>query len=462
MLSMRRPMIRFRCLGFALTILAICSVVLGAGPAGSANPGPRRPSVIVICVDTLRADHLMAYGSLRPLTPRMDALLARGVVMETARTPVPLTTPAVASVLTSLHPHRHGSTRNGVPIYSDLTTLPGLLAGQGYQTAAVISNWTLRDHLSNIGAAFQDGFLEALDRKRWRGLFKSEGSAPLVNSTVFRWVDGPRDPRRPFFLWVHYIEPHAPYRFHGQYAERAGIPDGAPADAAQRYATEVAFVDARLGDLLDGFQTRGLLEGNLVVLLSDHGENLGEHSVWGHGRVCYEEGLRVPLGFVYPGTIPAGGRVGAQVTLLDVAPTVLGLLGLDTPSTMEGRDLSSVCTGQRKLGEEPCFFQAQRGAVLRRSKVEKGRVRGPLEISRILGSSKTTVRYHSTGELCRYDLGADPRETRNLARAGEAPTGDLADWQKDVFDTLARQQRPDPVLAEEDVERLKALGYLVD
>ena len=454
-------MARFGVLIVFLAVQALSSAALRAFPPADLLSEPARPSVIVICVDTLRADHLTTYGCRRPITPRIDALLAGGVVMEKARTPVPLTTPAVASVLTSLHPHRHGSTRNGVPVYPGLTTLPGLLAVQGYQTAAVISNWTLRDHLSNLGASFQT-YLEAFDRKRWRWLFKSEGSARLVNSTALQWVDGPRDPRRPFFLWVHYIEPHAPYRFHGAYAEQAGISDGGPADAARRYATEVAFVDARLGELLDGLEARGLIEGNLVVLLSDHGESLGEHSVWGHGQVCYEEGLRVPLGFVLPGAIPSGGQVRAQVTLLDVAPTILGLLGLDPPSSMEGRNLSDVCAGRRELGEAPCCYQAQRGAILRRRSVDRGRVRGPLEISRIHGDSKTTVRYHSAGEVYRYDLGTDPGETRNLARPGEAMPEGMAVWEKDVFGTLARKQREDPVLANEDVERLKAMGYLVE
>ncbi len=415
----------------------------------------------MICVDTLRADHLTAYGCRRPLTPRMDALLTGGVVMETARTPVPLTTPAVASVLTSLHPHRHGSTRNGVPVYAGLTTLPGLLASQGYQTAAVISNWTLRDHLSNLGGSFQS-YHEAFDRKRWRWLFKSEGSATLVNGTVFQWADGTRDPRRPFFIWVHYIEPHAPYRFHGAYAERAGITGGGPANARQRYATEVAHVDARVGELLDGLQQRGLIEGNLVVLMSDHGENLGEHSVWGHGQVCFEESLRVPLGIVYPGVIPSGGHLRSQVTLLDLAPTILGLLGMKPPDSMQGRDLSDVCAGHRLLAEEPCYYQAQRGAVLRRKNVDKGRVRGPLEISRIHGNDKTTVRYDSAGEFFRYALKADPGESRNLARPGEPLPAPLAAWEQDVFDALARRHREDPELAEEDLEKLKALGYVVD
>ncbi len=446
-----------------LLCLALFVLLSSALPcAASATPVPvTRPSVIVICVDTLRADHLTAYGCRRPLTPRMDRLMDRGVVMETARTPVPLTTPAVASVLTSLHPHRHGSTRNGVPVFPGLATLPALLAAEGYQTAAVISNWTLRDQLSNLGTGFHS-YIEAFDRKRWRWLFKSEGSATLVNSRTMQWVDGPRDPRQPFFLWVHYVEPHAPYRFHGAFADQVGVVTGGPADAAQRYATEVAFVDARLGELLDGLEERGLMENSLVVLMADHGESLGEHSVWGHGKVCYEEGLRVPLAFVRPGVIPAGRRVRSQVTLLDVAPTILGLLGLEPPPAMEGRDLSEVCTGRRELGEEPCYFQAQRGAVLRRRNVEKGRVRGPLEISRIHGPVKTTVRFHSAGELFRYDLNADPRETHNLARPGEPLPGELAEWEQDVFSTLAGHQREDPVLAEEDVEQLKALGYLVE
>ncbi len=450
--------------GFRLRLLTCLAVLVLSAPVLYAAPGaavPVRPSVIVICVDTLRADHLTAYGCGRPLTPRMDELLAGGVLMETARTPVPLTTPAVASVLTSLPSHRHGSTRNGVPVFDGLATLPALLAVEGYQTAAVISNWTLRDHLSNLGGSYQS-YLEAFDRKRWRGLFKSEGSAPLVNSTVLQWVDEERDPHRPFFLWVHYTEPHAPYRFHGGFATAAGIEDGSPADAVQRYATEVAFVDAQLGELLDGLEKRGLIEGNLLVLFSDHGESLGEHSVWGHGKVCFEEGLRVPLGIVRPGVIPAGRRIKSQVTLLDLAPTVLGLLGVGVPSSMVGRNLADVCVGGRELGEEPCYYQAQRGAVLRRRSVEKGRVRAPLEISRIHGSEKTTVRYHSEGELFRYDLKADPGELRNLARHGETLPTEVVAWEQEILGALADQQREEPVLADEDVEKLKALGYVVD
>lgn len=444
-----------------ILLVLLCLAVLMPAVAADGKVPDRRPSVIVICVDTLRADHVTAYGCRAPLTPRIDALLARGAVMRTARTPVALTAPGVASALTSLQPHHHGSTRNGVPVFDGLVTLPGLLAGEGYQTAAVVSNWTLRDHLSNLGSSFQD-YIEAFNRKRWGGLFKNEGSAPLVNRTVFEWLDDQRDEKQPFFLWAHYIEPHAPYRFHGKFAAQAGVSTDSPASDAERYATEVAFVDARLGELLDGLEQRELLAGSLVVFMSDHGESLGEHSYWGHGRNCYEEGLRVPLAFVMPGTIPAGREVTAQVTLLDVAPTVLGLLGLEPARGMAGRDLSAVCTGGRELGEEPCYFQAQRGAVLRRRNVEKGRVRGPLEISRIHGNDKITVHYQSGGKVFRYDLENDPGELRNLAEPGEPVPGDIAGWEREVFSSLARQEHREPELAEEDVEKLRALGYVVD
>jgi len=448
--------------GFILLVMICLTWPRPAVAVGKCDQAAERhPPVIVICVDTLRADHLSAYGCRKPLTPRMDALLARGVVMLTARTPVALTAPGVASTLTSLQPHHHGSTRNGVPVFDGLATLPGLLAGEGYQTAAVVSNWTLRDHLSNLGSSFQD-YIEAFNRKRWGGLFKSEGSAPLVNETVFSWLDNQREAGRPFFLWVHYIEPHAPYRFHGAFAEQAGVAKDSPASDVERYATEVAFVDAQLGQLLDGLDQRKLLHGSLVVLMSDHGESLGEHSYWGHGRNCYENGLRVPLGFVLPGVIPAAHEVPAQVTLLDVAPTVLGLLGVEPASAMAGRDLSEVCTGDRELGEVPCYYQAQRGAVLRRRNVEKGRVRAPLEISRIHGREKITVRYQSAGKVFRYDLKADPGESQNLAGPGESIPGSIAGWEREVFNALARQERREPELAEEDLEKLRALGYVVD
>lgn len=436
--------------------------VLAVGDDASAEDtsATAAPPVIFICIDALRADHLTAYGCQRPLSPHIDALLGRGVVMTTARTPIPLTAPSLATVLSSLQPHHHGSTRNGVPIYPGLTLLPDVLAAKGYETAAVISNWTLRNRLSGLGDHF-DTFLEVFNRKRWGHIFKSEGSAQVVNRTVFQWLDSRPHPEKPLFLWVHYIEPHAPYRFHPRYGEVAGVNQGKgeSANGRQRYATEVAAVDERVGELLDGLKDRGIAGRALVVLFSDHGESLGEHKYWGHGQHCYEPILRVALGFVWQGVIPGGRTVPSQVTLADVAPTVFGLLGMPSPPSMIGRDLSAVCRGEAELPEQVCYYQAQRGAVVFRKNVEKERDRGLLEICRIMENEKVSVRYHSPPMLRRFDLAADPGEENDLAGGKEPIPPDLLEWRKEILEAGPRVEEA-PALDDEDVEQLRALGYL--
>jgi arylsulfatase A-like enzyme len=441
-------------------VVAAISALLAAPavPAASAAEQPPRPNVLLITVDTLRADRLGAYGYSRPTSPNIDRLMARGARFDQARAVEPLTNPSLTSLLTALYPHEHGATRNGLKLRPRLPSLPKLLDTQGYLTAAFIANWTLKDEISGLSEHF-GRFDEVFTKKRWFGLFKGEATADDVNDEAIAWLDRYGGRRRPVFTWVHYVEPHAPYVLHEKAAERLGIDTRGPGKS-DRYDTEIAYVDEAIGRLLDWLEARPAMARNTVVVFtSDHGENLGEHGYWGHGRFLWEENLRVPLAVVWPGRIPPQA-VAAPAVLIDVAPTVAGLVGLESPSSFRGFDWAPVLTG----GAEPptgrtTFYQAHKGAVLSAQEARPARRNGLLEVGLMTGLRKEVVRLPSS-EHRLYEIGADPGERRDLGSHLD-PSSALAAWRHEVENGLATApDLPEVSIDPESAERLRSLGYL--
>lgn len=444
---------------------------LAAGAPVPAAPAARRfPHLLLITVDTLRADRLSSYGYRRPTTPNLDALLAGGARFAAARAVEPLTAPAITSLLTSLPPHEHGATRNGLPMRPELPSWPRTLARRGYRTAAFVGNWTLRERLSGLQEHF-GAYRTITSRRRWLGLLKGEATAEDLNEAALGWLRERREnePERPVLLWVHYVEPHAPYRLQETEAARLGIAPGRDGEVGRedRYDSEVAFVDRRIGELLAGWRKLVPASAGLVVFTADHGENLGEHGYWGHGRHLWEESLRVPFGLVWPGRVPA--RVIAEpVTTVDLGPTVLGLLGLPPPSSFRGRDLGEVlgapqlARGEQPKPAAPLCFQAHAGAVQSVQDAQRARRKGLLQVGMIAGSSKEVLRLGS-GQLWRYDLERDPRETAPPLPAEARPSAALAACLEEVRRGLAAADNlPAPPVDEETLEQLRALGYIDD
>jgi arylsulfatase A-like enzyme len=463
----RRPGRRVAVLLAASTVFAALALSPGPGTVeGAAPPAGRRaaahrspPNVVVVTVDTLRADRLSGYGYGRPTSPAIDRLLAGGARFEQARTVEPLTNPACSSMLTSLHPHEHGATRNGLRMRPKLESLPKELDRRGYQTAAFVANWTLKDKISGLGEHFEV-FEEVFTRKRWLGLFAAEATAEDVNEAAIAWLDAHAGRRRPVFLWIHYVEPHAPYEMHDKMARRLGVKK-AGASKSDRYDTEVAYVDQAVGTLVRRIQGDRRLAGNtLIVLTSDHGESLGEHDYWGHGRHLYEPGLRIPLVFHWPGRIRPQ-RVEAPATLLDLAPTVLGLLEHEVPDGFRGFDWSGVFAGREQADpDRRTWYQAHKGAVLSIQEAGPARKDGLLELAMLTGSTKEIVQLgERTHHL--FDLRRDPGERRNLNGAGFRPSDPLAEWIAHVERLLEAADDAPPVNVDaEDVEKLRALGYI--
>ncbi len=452
---------------FGIKPLTICWVSLGllwtggqtlAGTPTAEEPAPklaRHPDILIVTVDTLRVDRVSAYGYERPTTPHIDALLERGVRFTQARVPEPLTAPAMVSMVTGLFPHEHGTSRNGLRMRPGLASFVRILERQGYETAAFVGNWTLKNQLSGLAEHFGD-FNEVFTRKRWVFWF-SEATAEDLTSETLAWIEGHLErSRRPYLAWVHYVEPHAPYQFQSEVAPALGIGGGSQATKSDRYDTEVAFVDRSIGGLLAGVE--GKSRPTLIFFASDHGESLGEHNYWGHGRHLYDATLHVPMGLAWEGEIEPR-TIDAPASLLDLAPTVMSLVGLPVPPAFRGFDWSPVFAGTAEPpSDRVTHHQAHKGAV-QGDGSGGARRKGLLAVGRIAGSQKEILRTRS-GRLKVFDLSRDPGENRDLA-GGAKTSAELEDWLGQVREGLtASDELPPPSLDEESLEQLKALGYI--
>ncbi len=437
-------------------------LALAALPGAAAGESQRRyPNVVILTVDTLRYDRLSFHGYRRPTSPHIDALLGAGLSFTQARVPEPLTAPSMTSMITGLFPHEHGTSRNGLRSRPGLPSLPKILSRRGYRTAAFIGNWTLKDQLSGLGEHFED-YHEVFTSKRWLGLFSSEADADDLNHGALEWLEDYLDApgRPPFLLWIHYVEPHAPYVFHKELGKRLGlvVQDEDQVLPSDRYDTEVAFVDRAIGELLAGLEELSPSADTLVVFASDHGESLGEHDYWGHGRHLYDATLRVPMGFRWEGRIEPRS-IEAPASLLDISPTILGLLGLPAAPTFRGFDWSPVLAGGELPAARATLHQAHKGAVQRRNN-RQARRQGLLEVGRIFEGHKEILRVKSENRRV-FDLTRDGAEENSLAARGSAPSEQLLEWLRSVQEGLtSSDELPPTSLDEESIEQLRALGYI--
>ncbi len=323
-----------------------------------------RLNVVIIGVDTLRADHLGCYGYHRKTSPNIDQLAADGVLFENCIAPSPWTLPSFATVFTSLYPSQHGARGSHKALGTGFPTLAEILKSQGYLTGAIVNAPYLKRSFK------VDRGFDTYDMPPRRGR-----NASGTTSHALAWIDSLPD--KPFLLFVHYFDPHLPYAppapydtlfdpgYHGKIGSRFQ-PKALPRVRLQDirklltytdqdwrhiealYDGEVAFTDRAIGDLLSGLKERGLLDNTLIVFLSDHGEEFLEHGGFEHGHSLYGELLHVPLIFVLKGRIPRGLRLRQQVRLLDILPTILELSGVDCDAHTEGVSLVPLIEGKNR------------------------------------------------------------------------------------------------------------------
>ncbi len=463
---MRRPRLA---LAFLLLLFSLVAC-RGRGAEKDAVPplagAARGWNVLLLSIDTLRADRLGAYGyAARPNSPRLDALLGSGVRFAAAMAPRASTWPALASTLTGLYPVAHGVLENGYAFPEALPTLPKRLHGAGYETGAFLSNMCRAGH------------------RGWDAFACSGGEDGKTVRRAVEWARG-RGGERPFLLWVHLFGAHSPYYNGGDGAARLDpgyrgpvgpkkwqldrimrerLPLG-PRDVAHLdalYDAAVAGSDRLAGNLLDGLREAGKLERTVVVFLSDHGEELYDHHGYlYHACSVYQAGLHVPLGIAAPGLLPAGGVARDTVELVDVAPTLLALLGLPPFGETQGRSLLPLLERPAAEREERPAF-SQYGAEPLHTVLAGGwkLVYNPRGFSPVCIPGAPPDHFPiARAEL--YDLARDPGETANLAEREPARVTRLARLIRQRFagvrNRAVRQELPEQL-----EEELKSLGYAV-
>jgi len=306
---------------------AALSVLALLGACGGHEDAPEAKSVLLVTLDTTRADVLSGDAPSRALAPRIAGLSENGVRFPRAYTVAPLTLPAHASLLTGLVPPRHGVRENGLAALPDsASTLAELLAARGFDTAAFVSSLVL-----DRGFGLDQGFArydqpELAPRAAGEPVLERPASASAHAAAT--WLER-HDRTRPFFLWVHLYDAHVPYTPAPEHLARAH---------GDAYRGEVAALDDAVGVLLDALEKNGLDSRTMVVLTADHGESLGEHGEPTHGALCYEATVRVPLLLHFPGEPPKPGPA-RFASLVDVVPTLLGRLELPVPAGLDGMDL---------------------------------------------------------------------------------------------------------------------------
>ena len=420
--GLRAQGITFGASGLLLALSLQPLALLGCGSAPVTKPVAR--NLLLITIDTLRADHVGAYGYARARTGTLDGLAKNGVVFEHAYAAAPITLPSHATLLTGRYPPGHGARDNGLKVSATVPTLATELHAKGFATAAFVAAFPL-DHQFGLDRGF-DVYGDRLPRGADGKLANERPAVDVVNDAI-GWLNKSaiRNQQSAFFLWVHLFEPHAPY----------GDPSSTR-PVIERYDDEIGIADREVGRLLAALGPAAA--HTLVVAAGDHGEAFGEHGEYAHSIFVYDTTLRVPLILSGPG-IPAGRRVAEPVTLADVAPTVMRALGAPLRD-VDGIDLSPAIAGtalaSRDLYAESFAPLVEFGWAPLRSLRAGGR--------KLIASPKPEL----------FDVAGDPGETTNLAASSPA---------RDLETRVARYSGAElPSVAGMDrdaAERLRALGY---
>jgi arylsulfatase A-like enzyme/tetratricopeptide (TPR) repeat protein len=417
-------------------------VLLGLlGPSlfvSCSSPKPAIRNVLLISIDTLRADHVSAYGFPRPTTPNIDAVAREGVLFKNVHTPVPMTLPAHVSMLTGTLPPTHGLRDNLLSrLPEGSLTLAEMLKARGFTTGAVVSTFVLdRRFGTSQGFDSYDDRFQAVHKIGDLSERKGDEAARVATE----WLDAHKD--RSFFLFLHFYDPHDPYEPPEPFATKW---------KDHPYEGEVAFADHGVGEVVEKLKQLGLYDSTLVVITGDHGEMLGEHGELNHGFFIYEGALRVPLVVRVPKSEGAGRQIDHPASLIDIVPTVLSQVGAEVPKEVQGVDLSPWIAGQGAGGAaRPLYAET----------VTPTRYYGA---NSLIGVIADGWKYIETSRPELYDLRSDPAEAVNLFAREPARADALGRTLVAILTAAGRAPGPAPqsaALDEESRQRLAALGYL--
>ncbi len=489
-------------------ILAIGLIGLVATATAS-----ERPNVLFIIIDTLRADHLGAYGYARNTSPVLDSLAGAGVLFEEAIAQASTTTPSVASILSSTYPIRQEARLGKSPFPESARTLAEVLSAAGYRTGGIVANPVLQRRYG-----FGRGFVDYRD-----GEDVLRQGAETITQAALDWMINHR--AEPFYCWVHYLDPHGRYTPPSPYAERflgdeldliyegiiepgrrrvvlgkiprtqwlreeerrgkvRALQDPARDRLARRYTEqlaadgfdpvilekayyidqydgEIAYNDAEIGRMLGEMRRWGILEHTLVVVTSDHGESLDEHDYYfSHGYHLYDATLHVPLLFALGDRLAQGRRVETQVRGLDVVPTILDLLELPRPESMVGEPLTELVRPEETNWLRRTFRRRHRGGRPAFSFTQVSAQSRSVRSARLDGWKLIQISPFDSGPEELYDLADDPGETRNLIAGGEETARRLRLMLIALAEDLAPDTQADGAMDAQTREMLRSLGYV--
>lgn len=458
----------------AQDVLFLANPVLAAETISS----PDRPNIILVSADALRADHLGCYGYFRPTSPAIDRLSQNAVLFENALSQASWTLPSFASLFTSLYPSFHGTASYDTRLFPDSATLTGILRNAGYTTVACVNNRFIFP---------RHGFADFFDQ-----FYGPKETPERQLAPIRRWLGSVHE--RRFFLFVHLLLPHAPYEAPPPFAGTFHVPGLPKLDASNRalealeerkkpltkaeleslrsfYDERILYLDSLVGSLLEDLRKLDLYEDSVIVFLSDHGEQFGEHGNLLHAHSLYQEEIHIPLLLKLPrGRGPRVLRVPGRVRALDLMPTILDLLKIDPPLDIQGKSLLPLIRGE-DVPEEVVFSELN---FLGRTAVFKGDYKYIATDPGLYAQGARSHRRRGHGphplknleEI--YDLAKDPGETRNIL--AERP--DLADLFRTETRAFAeraaryqseKSRSPDAnrlKLDKAEREKLRALGYL--
>jgi arylsulfatase A-like enzyme/Flp pilus assembly protein TadD len=415
-------------------ILAVCLILQGV----VASAARTVPNVVIVTIDTLRADHLACYGYNRVKTPNIDQLARTGARFANAFTPVPITLPAHTALMTGQYPMATGiHDFSGNKLAAGTMTLARVLQARGYSTAAFLGSAALdsRFGLNQGFDTYYDHF--NLGGSKEIHLDEIERRGDRVVDLALKWLASHR--QEPFFIWVHLYDPHAPYDPPEPYASLY---------RSHPYDGEIAFADAQVGRLFDYLKQQHRYENSIVVLASDHGESLGEHGEKTHGFFIYNATLHVALMIRIPGDAPR--VLNQQVSLVDVMPTVLQALGIPRPGSVQGQTVLSLILGLPS-GSSSGVYSENYAPLIH------------FGWNRLLGFEWRGMKYIETTRQELYDLKTDPRELHNLFSTHQALAHEMNERLQDLIrrytpaskTSAATGQPTDPAL----LASLRSLGY---
>ena len=456
----------------------VAAVVFAAVAATGCRPvRGNRVNVLLITLETTRADHLSTYGYARDTSPSIDRLAAEGVAFERHSTVSPRTNPSLASLLTSSYPYEHGVRNLLLPLEPDNRTLAEALRAAGYVTGAI------QTHPRLISAS---GLAQGFDT--YDDDYKAHALADQACARARDWIERSSRGSRPWFYWIHLMDPHwtydPPVPWRTRYARedprttatyealrartrtigpiifRNDMPPEEVASFVALYDGEIRYTDEAIGRLVSSLEALGVEGKTLVVLTADHGESLGEHDYFfEHGDLGSEPEVHIPLVMRWPGTIRPGGRVAATVSSVDVGPTVLDLAGLPADPSFRGRSLRPYLEG-KGADDRPCFGETDISLHEENSRREVPGVAGKWRWLR-KGRYKLVFIPHPSRppEWRLYDLGEDPGE---LVDAGDR----LPEVRESLRRELSAWMSADPGevreyhISDETRRELRSLGYV--